>query len=74
MLAGGVVLHRRQVEIAGARWFGKLSTVLFYMTVVVVVACPWLGEEMVAKMLLVLLAFMAFSLVRYGLIFRQMLH
>ncbi|HIX64748.1 MAG TPA: CDP-alcohol phosphatidyltransferase family protein [Candidatus Anaerotruncus excrementipullorum] len=72
MLAGGLVLHRRRVEIAGARWFGKLSTVLFYVTVVVIVAHPELGKAMVAKMLLVLLAFMAFSLVRYGLLFLQM--
>ena len=31
MLLGGLRLHRKQVKIEGAKWFGKLSTIMFYV-------------------------------------------
>ena len=47
---GGVLLLKKNVQAQGARWFGKVSTVLFYTTMLVivlwydalVVSAPWL--------------------------------
>lgn len=46
---GGVLLLKKNVQAQGARWFGKVSTVLFYATMLVivlwydalVVSAPW---------------------------------
>ncbi len=47
---GGILLLKKNVQAQGARWFGKVSTVLFYATMLVivlwydtlVVSAPWL--------------------------------
>ena len=46
---GGILLLKKNVQAQGARWFGKVSTVLFYATMLVivlwydalVVSAPW---------------------------------
>ena len=73
MLLGGLLLHRRRVKLESAKWFGKLSTVLFYVVMITIVAIPGLGEETILWMLLLLLVFMLFSLARYGILFQRML-
>ena len=47
---GGVLLLKKNVQAQGARWFGKVSTVLFYTTMLVIVlwydtltvSAPWM--------------------------------
>ncbi len=46
---GGVLLLRKNVQAQGAKWFGKVSTILFYVTMLVIVlwhdelsvSAPW---------------------------------
>ncbi len=53
---GGVLLLRKNVQAQGARWFGKVSTVLFYATMLVIVlwydalaaTAPWVLYVLVA--------------------------
>ena len=66
-------LHRKQVKIEGAKWFGKLSTIMFYVIMIIIVAMPQLQDRTILTMLLVLLVFMLFSLLRYGMLFCHML-
>lgn len=73
MLLGGLRLHRKQVTIEGAKWFGKLSTIMFYVIMIIIVAMPQLQDRTILTMLLVLLVFMLFSLLRYGMLFCHML-
>ena len=73
MLLGGLRLHRKQVKIEGAKWFGKLSTIMFYVIMIIIVAMPQLQDRTILTMLLVLLVFMLFSLLRYGMLFCHML-
>ncbi|WP_308752443.1 CDP-alcohol phosphatidyltransferase family protein [uncultured Anaerotruncus sp.] len=73
MLVGGLRLHRKQVTIEGAKWFGKLATVMFYVIMITIVAFPALGDGTIFAMLLLLLVFMLFSLLRYGVMFWGML-
>lgn len=71
MLIGFVLLRKRKLTLTGAQWFGKLSTVMFYLIVILIIAVPSLTDKTVITMLCVLLVFMLFSLVRYGIIFKR---
>ena len=73
MLVGGLRLHRKRVTIEGAKWFGKLATVMFYVIMITIVAFPSLSDGTILAMLLLLLVFMLFSLLRYGVMFWGML-
>lgn len=73
MLVGGLRLHRKRVTIEGAKWFGKLATVMFYVIMITIVAFPSLSDGTILVMLLLLLVFMLFSLLRYGVMFWGML-
>lgn len=73
MLLGFLFLRKRRLEFTGAKWFGKLSTVLFYVVVIIIIAVPDLPDTAVVAMLSVLLLFMLFSLVRYGLLLKRQL-
>lgn len=73
MMVGGLLLHRRKVELEGSKWFGKLATVMFYVIMIVIVALPTLADGVIFGMLTLLVAFMLFSLLRYGILFRGMI-
>ncbi|MCQ4735755.1 CDP-alcohol phosphatidyltransferase family protein, partial [Anaerotruncus colihominis] len=45
MLLGGLRLHRKQVKIEGAKWFGKLSTIMIYVIMIIIVAMPQLQDR-----------------------------
>ena len=63
---GGILLLRKKVQAQGAKWFGKVSTVLFYVTMLVIVlwhdelsaSAPWVLYALVALVaVFMLLAF-----------------
>ena len=43
---GGILLLRKNVQTQGAKWFGKLSTILFYVSMLVIVL--WHDELMIS--------------------------
>lgn len=80
MLAGGIFLLKRKKRPAAAQWYGKVSTVLFYFSVtVIVVMHTFLNVEarlfdIVSVVLLTVTAmFMLYSLIRYILLFREIM-
>lgn len=60
---GGVLLLRKNVQTQGAKWFGKLSTILFYVSMLVIVLwhdelminAPWVLYALVALVGVVML-------------------
>ena len=44
--------HRKRVTIEGAKWFGKLATVMFYVIMITIVAFPSLSDGTILAMLL----------------------
>ncbi|MCL2843018.1 MAG: CDP-alcohol phosphatidyltransferase family protein [Oscillospiraceae bacterium] len=44
MLGLGAYLWRKGVKIEGSRWFGKVTTVLFYLSVIVIALWPGLPD------------------------------
>ncbi len=77
MLTGGAFLLRMRLHPPAAQWYGKLSTVIFYaaVTVLILLKAVWGYTNRMLTMLLlaVTTTFMLFSLVRYSILFVGML-
>ena len=64
---------KKNITIEGAKWFGKLSTVMFYVIMVIIIARPDLPDTNILVMLMVLALFMIFSFARYCFLFLRMI-
>lgn len=77
MLAGGYYLLRRGIAPPQAKWYGKLSTIIFYIAVVTIVFCKAFlmkNLSLLTSILLILTAVsMMFSLVMYARMFFSLL-
>ncbi len=77
MLAGGYYLLRKRITPPPAKWYGKVSTIIFYIAVVTIVFCKaFLTRNLpiLTAILLILTAVsMMFSLVMYARIFFNLL-
>lgn len=77
MLAGGYYLLRKGITPPSAKWYGKVSTIIFYIAVVTIVFCKaFLAKNLtiLTAILLVLTAIsMMFSLIMYAKIFFNLL-
>lgn len=72
MVAGSLKLMRKKTDIAGAKWFGKLYTVIFYLVAVSIVAFPNLNHKLVFGMLAFMGIFTVFSFVMYVPVFLEL--
>ncbi len=69
MLLGGYVSFRKKIEIPAAKWFGKVATALFYVTMVLIMLIPNM-DIMIKKGLLSLVVITAiFSAAMYATTF-----
>lgn len=69
IIAGSAKLLSRYREVASSRWFGKLYTVVFYIGMVIIIASPNLSKTVIISLLMIMFAFMVFSLFMYIPIF-----
>ena len=65
MLVMGVMFLRKGQDLGGAKWFGKLATVVFYVLVIILLGAPTLSNPAAACMILVMAAFMLLSFLLY---------
>ena len=76
MLAGGAFLIKLKIKPPAARWYGKLSTVLFYtsITTLIMLKAIWgyTNEILSLTLLAVTTVSMLFSLVRYFILFVEL--
>ncbi len=80
MLMGGIVLVRKHKRPSAARWYGKVSTFLFYISVAAIVVMDTfmvVEAELfwtISNVLLIVTAvFMIYSLTRYIFVFRDIM-
>lgn len=77
MLIAGSFLLKKGIEPAAAKWYGKLSTVVFYVSVIIIVALKaiWgINNPVISISLLsVTAAFMLFALFKYFMIFLKLI-
>lgn len=65
MLVMGVVFLRKGQDLGGARWYGKLATIIFYFQVIVLIGAPVLSDTAAAVMFCVMIAFTLLSFIMY---------
>lgn len=62
---GGLLLLRRGGEIRGAKWFGKVSTFLFYGVMAAIVVFPDMPDPLFIGLLTLVSAAMLFAFINY---------
>lgn len=62
---GGIKLMHDGVRLVGAKWFGKLSTAVFYVVMILIVGLPMMGETIRTILIVVAGIFLLFSFVNY---------
>lgn len=65
MLIAGIAMLKKDKRLNGAKWFGKVSTTVFYATMLVLVAVPTLDTSIVNILMLICGAFLFLSFVLY---------
>ncbi len=61
----GLILLRRGKKLDGARWFGKVSTAVFYTVTFLMVAFPLMGRGLAVTLMVISGAFLTLSLALY---------
>jgi cardiolipin synthase len=74
LLVAGIVMLIKGTKIHGAKWFGKVSTTVFYATMLVLVAVPTLRTGITNTLMMVCGAFLLLSFLMYIKEYIQMYH
>ncbi len=62
---GGFKLMHDGVRLVGAKWFGKLSTAVFYVVMILIVGLPMMGETVRTVLIFIAVVFLIFSFINY---------
>ncbi len=65
MLILGLVFLKKGKDLGGAKWFGKLATIVFYVLVIILIGAPSISNTAAAVIVLVMGAFTLMSFVLY---------
>jgi cardiolipin synthase len=72
MIGAGANIIRKHKEMISAKWFGKLSTVVFYIVMISIIAFPGIPPTTIYILIAISLAFMIFSFIMYIPIFLKL--
>lgn len=65
MLVAGLAMLKKGKRLNGSKWFGKVSTAVFYAVMLVLVALPELNQDTIYILMLICGAFLAMSFALY---------
>lgn len=65
MAINGIILLKRGKKLDGAMWFGKLSTAVFYITMIILTAFPTINIEIANMLILITGLFLLLSFILY---------
>jgi cardiolipin synthase len=68
----GLLLLRRNRKLDGAKWFGKISTAVFYALMFILIAIPTLSLTIVDSLMIIIGFFLLLSFTLYTLLFIKM--
>lgn len=74
MLLAGLVMLKKEKKLNGAKWFGKVSTTAFYVTMLFLVAFPTLNIIVTNVLMLICGTFLFLSFVLYMMEYFKMYH
>ena len=66
MVINGVILLKKGKKLDGAKWFGKWSTAVFFVCMILLVAMPKFPGEAAASLMIMASVFLLLSFVMYG--------
>ncbi|RPF47661.1 cardiolipin synthase [Hydrogenoanaerobacterium saccharovorans] len=72
MLLAGLKIYRRDKELEGSKWFGKLYTVVFYIIMLMIIGFPNLKTQLVFSLLVIMAVFMLFAFFMYIPVFLKL--
>ena len=77
MMICGLILLSKNIPLPGSRWYGKLATVVFYISVSVIIflkaVCGYENPVLVAVLFCVTTVFMIFAMFNYSKIFLDLI-
>lgn len=65
MLVAGIVMLKKGTKLNGAKWFGKVSTMVFYAVMLFLVAIPTLAQDVKNILMLICGGFLLLSFLMY---------
>lgn len=65
LLVAGLAMIKKNKRLDGSKWFGKISTAVFYAVMLVLIAFPNVGETIANILMFICGAFLALSFVLY---------
>ncbi len=65
LLIAGLVMLKKNARLSGAKWFGKVSTTVFYLVMLVLVSYPTLNTNIANLLMLVCGGFLLLSFLMY---------
>lgn len=65
LLVAGLAMIKKNKRLDGSKWFGKISTAVFYAVMLVLVAFPNVGESVANILMFICGAFLAMSFILY---------
>lgn len=68
----GLILLRRGKKLDGALWFGKVSTAVFYLCMLSLLAFPNMDQNIAAIFMLITAIFLSLSFILYIPVFAKM--
>ena len=74
MLFLGYIIMKRKDSVNGAKWYGKLNTVIIYSTIVLMLLIPDLPESAISIMAVVCIAMIVVSFVMYARFYQGILN
>ena len=74
MLVAGIVMLKKGTKLNGAKWFGKVSTMVFYAVMLFLVAIPTLAQDIKNILMLVCGGFLLLSFLMYINEYRMLYH
>lgn len=72
MFFENVRLYRKNVTLDGSKWYGKVATIVFYLTMFLAVIFPTLSDVIVVVLVLTASVFQLIAFYHYAVLFRQM--
>lgn len=74
LLVAGIIMLKKGTKLNGAKWFGKVSTTVFYAVMLVLVSVPTLASQVSNILMVVCGGFLLLSFLMYVNEYRVMYH
>ncbi|GEK90942.1 CDP-alcohol phosphatidyltransferase family protein [Alkalibacterium kapii] len=72
MFVQNIRLYRKNMTLDGAKWYGKIATIIFYLTMFIAVFFPKLSSGTIAVLVILASSFQLLAFYKYAKLFNDM--